>query len=275
MITSSATNISEDNGLRSQFVWHLINDQNNFASECAGQNIPRVLIQFWNDGESIPLDVQECIESWRPLEGYGFKHFLFNDITANDFIKNYFDSRYLNAFHRCLHPAMRSDYFRLCYLLKNGGFYVDADDVYKNISIEGLFSDDKMKIHPLCYDISTGSMVRAVDFILNNEYHPDRIYYVNNDPIISPPDHPLIQLALERSTQILLSSDGNIKDVQSTTGPGNLTASLVRYTIELESINKGLDCRFLDNWDNISISQWPLEYRKDKRNWRIWDGSNI
>ncbi len=275
MIISSATNISEDNELRSQFVWQLINDQNNFAFQCVGQNIPLVLIQFWNDSESIPLDVQECIKSWHPLEEQGFKHFLFNDITANEFIKNNYDSRYLNAFHRCLHPAMRSDYFRLCYLLKSGGFYVDTDDVYKGIGIEGLFSDDKLKVHPLCYDISTDSMVRTSDFILNNEYRSDRIYYLNNDPIISPPNHPLIQIALERSTQILLASNENIKDVQSTTGPGNLTASLVKHSIELKSINNNFSFRFLDNWDNISVPQWPLEYRKDKRNWRIWDGSTI
>jgi len=205
-IMSSATNISEDNKLRSQFVWHLINDQNNFVSQCTDQSIPRVLIQFWDDSESIPLDVQMCIESWRPIEDQGFKHFLFSDITANDFIKNNYDSRYLNAFHRCRHPAMRSDYFRLCYLLKNGGFYVDTDDVYKIVGIEGLYSDNKLKVHPLCYDISTDSMVQTSDFILKNEYRSDRIYYFNNDHIISPPNHPLIRIALERSTQILLAS---------------------------------------------------------------------
>lgn len=117
-------------------------------------------------------------------------------------------------------------------------------------------------------------MVKAVDFILKNEYRSDKIYYINNDPIISPPNHPLIQLALERSTQILLSN-GDIKDVQSTTGPGNSTASLVRHIIELKAIKKNYDFRFLDNWDDIAVPQWPLDYRKDKRNWRIWDGSNI
>lgn len=272
---SSAINISEDNELRSQFIWHLINDQNNFVSQCTGRSIPRVLIQFWDDSESIPLDVQKCIESWRPLEEQGFKHFLFSDITANDFIKTNYDSRYLNAFLRCRHPAMRSDYFRLCYLLKNGGFYVDTDEVYKNIGIEELFSDSKLKINPLCYDISTDSMVQTSDFILKNEYHSNRIYYINNNPIISTPNHPLIRIALERSTQILLASDENITDVQSTTGPGNLSASLVRHAIELKSINNIFDFRFLDNWDSISVPRWPLEYRKDNRNWRIWDGSDI
>ena len=57
--------------------------------------------------------------------------------------------------------------------------------------------------------------------------------------------------------------------------PGNLTASLVRYVIELKSTNKNLDFRFLDNWDDISEPQWTLDYRRDKRNWRIWDGTNI
>ncbi|WP_137143852.1 hypothetical protein [Ethanoligenens harbinense] len=129
----SAANISEDHELRSKFVWGLINDKDNFSPQCADQNIPHVLFQFWNDSESIPLDVQECIESWHPLEEQGFKRLLFDDITANNFIKNHFGNRYLNAFHRCLHPAMRSDYFRLCYLVKM------ADSMSTQMMFIGIF----------------------------------------------------------------------------------------------------------------------------------------
>lgn len=82
-------------------------------------------------------------------------------------------------------------------------------------------------------------------------------------------------MALERSTQILLAPGRNIQDIQSITGPGNLTASLVRHAIESKIAGKDLDFVLLDNWDSVSVPQWLLEYRKDKRNWRIWDGSDI
>src|SRR5206468_3715503 len=45
---------------------------------------------------------------------------------------------------------------------------------------------------------------------------PNWIFYVNNDPLIAPPAHPVICLALARSTQLLLSHTGDRRDIQST-----------------------------------------------------------
>lgn len=271
----SPLNISEDNDLRSRCIWHLIHNSESDSSEDTTLVIPRILIQFWDDTKTIPADVRKCIDSWQPFDKYGFKRLLFNDGCARDFITNNFSRHYLDAFEQCRHPAMRSDYFRLCYIYKKGGFYVDADDIYKGVDIGAWFNNDKLKIQPLCYDISTDLMVNAADFITTDKYSPNLIYYVNNDPIIAPPNHPLIRMALERSTRILLATGSNIKDIQSTTGPGNLTASLVRYAIESKHAGKAQDFLFINNWDDISVPQWPLEYRRDKRNWRIWDGSDI
>ena len=55
-------------------------------------------------------------------------------------------------------------------------------------------------------------------------------------------------------------------DIQSTTGPGNLTANLVSYSMQLK--NKIYDFEIIRNWDIVSKCEWFLSYRDDERNWR-------
>jgi len=102
-------------------------------------------------------------------------------------------------------------------------------------------------------------------------YSPDWIFYVNNNPLIAPASHPIVNLALDRSTRILLSQGGERLDIQATTGPGNLTASLVRHSIASETAGRARDFLLLTNWEAMSISRWPLSYRGDERNWRLWN----
>ena len=271
----SPLDISEDDDLRSRCIWHLIHNSVNEILQDTTSMIPRVLIQFWDNAKTVPTDVQKCIDSWQPFDEYGFDRLLFDDDSAEDFIVSNFNRRYLDAFERCKHPAMRSDYFRLCYIYKRGGFYVDADDVYEGVDINAWFNDGRLKIQPLCYDTTTDSMISVADCVSSHNYSNHLVYYVNNDPIIAPLGHPLIRMALERSTRILLASTKDVVDIQSTTGPGNLTASLVRHAIESRCAGKAQDFLLVANWDDVSLPQWPLEYRKDKRNWRIWDGNDI
>ena len=94
------------------------------------------------------------------------------------------------------------------------------------------------------------------------------IFYVNNNPIVAPAGHPVVRFALERATRILLNCHER-PGIQSTTGPGNLTASLVKHAIA--STCQGLDRDFviLGDWQEIAVTRWPLSYRNDKRNWRL------
>ena len=167
---------------------------------------------------------------------------------------------------------MRCDYFRLCFLFARGGFYVDADERYLGVSCEKLFLNNLLKVQPLCYDLATDSMVPTRVFRRERGYSPNWIFYVNNSPLVAPPLHPVIELALARSTRILLT-DSEYPDIQSTTGPGNLTASLVRHSIARQGAGKDRDFALLDDWESISLSQWPLSYRDDARNWRLWKPS--
>ena len=138
------------------------------------------------------------------------------------------------AFARCRHPAMRSDYLRMCFVLAEGGLYVDADDVLLGDGWKHIFRDGRLKVQPLCYDITSSGMVPAAEIWRADLPTDGRIFYVNNDPIAAPADHPVLRRALARATDRLLGED-RLPEIQSTTGPGNLTAALAAHARELEA----------------------------------------
>jgi mannosyltransferase OCH1-like enzyme len=231
--------------------------------------VPRVIVQFWDDMALLPVDVSECIRSWAALERHGFRRELFCDKSARALILSAYDDAHVAAFDACPHPAMRSDYFRLCYLAYKGGFYVDADDVYQGADWTPLFRDSRLRLQALCYDTATDMMVDARLAMIEGDSER-LIHYVNNTPIISPANHPVILAALDASTAAILSHPGGRIDIQSMTGPGNLTVALARYALGQERIGQRIDVELLCNWDSIAVSRWPLSYRNDERNWRLW-----
>ena len=269
-ILSDATIVAEDHKLRSRYIQELVHDSVVPSPRTEPVTIPKVIVQYWHDLDSIPADVGACLESWTPLEKMGFDRVLFNDKEARKYISKDLGDPYVAAFDRCGHPAMRCDYFRLCYVLVNGGFYVDADEVYQGGDLQGLYLDNRIKLQPLCYDCLTDTMVESNLFMKNKGNSPDWIFYVNNNPIVAPASHPVLQRALDRSTRLLLNQENQIRDIQSTTGPGNLTASLVWHSINSKCTQSVPDFQLLEDWDTISLCRWNLSYRNDERNWRIW-----
>jgi hypothetical protein len=267
--TLSAAKIAEDDGLRSQFMRQLIATSSSEPQTASRSTTPRVLVQFWDDASAIPDDVQECLKSWAPLEAAGFERTLFDDTSARQFIEDHFGARNVRAFDRCNHPAMRADYFRLCFMLRIGGLYVDADDVYQGAEIEPLIGRGQLWLQPLCYDIASDSMVDVPRAFADTSC-TTRIFYVNNDPLIAGPGHAVIATALKRSTALLLAANGANRDLQSLTGPGNLTASLVNHAVQQAADGETRDFEFLTRWDAVAVSKWPLAYRADGRNWRNW-----
>lgn len=256
--------ISEDDNARSKFIYDFLQKEKN--SVVTNISIPRVIMQYWHSSNELPGDVLECIESWKILKNTGFNFEFFDDESAKIFIKAHLQKEHLISYLKCHHPAMRCDYFRLCYLYICGGFYIDSDEMLLDAKIETLLENNKVKIQPLCYSLRTGEMVDCKDY-LSSPYDEANIYYFNNNPIISPPKHPLIALALERATGKLINEE-NIFDIQSTTGPGNLSASLVHYLV-----NGGSEIEYINDWNSISKSVWSLNYRHDDRNWRLYNGS--
>lgn len=233
-------------------------------------SVPRILIRYWHDPNEIPDDVTACLASWDRLHSEGFQFRMFSDASAATYIGERYDRRHLQAFARCRHPAMRCDYLRLCFVLAEGGLYVDADDVLLGDRWRTIFADDALKLQPLCYDIASAAMIPASMIWQRDLRTTDRIFYVNNDPLAAPAGHPVLKRALERATNKLLGDDPR-PEIQSTTGPGNLTAALVAHACELLLADEPLDFVLLEDWDAIAETRWDLSYRGDARNWRHMD----
>ncbi len=228
--------------------------------------IPKTIIQFW-DKEDIPNDVKTCMESWNLLNKEGYRYILFNDKSAREYISSNLNKKYLLAFDNCYHPAMKSDYFRLCYIKYSGGMYVDSDELYSGLNIDNYFINSKLKLQPLCYDLKSNQMIEKKQFLNNDIQNKHWVYYFNNNPIISAPFNPIISYALERATNILLNIDfDNLPEIQSTAGPGNITASIVAAHLTPTFNN---EIEILTDWEKLSKTIWFLSYRNDSRNWRI------
>lgn len=260
----------EDHRARSAFVRQLIQRAGEPGSvPIAFSSRPRrSIVMFWDDLERLPVDVGECIESWKPLQTKGFDVFLFDSKGAMEFIASHLGPRYENAYRKCYHPAMQSDYFRLCYILMEGGCYIDADDAHNGPNVESLFDDGRLKIQPLCYDIATDRMVPPEIFTKPGADAPTWIFYFNNNPLLAAPGHPIIEQALANATTAIeRMTDGELPEIQTTTGPGNLTRSIFELAQQDDVTVTTL--HVLHDWENVASSRWPLSYRSDRRNWRL------
>jgi hypothetical protein len=262
--------LQDDHDARSDFVREIVQreGERKAANPTSPARPPKTIIQFWNNPNRLPDDVKECLDSWKGLEDEGFDLKLFEEGSARDYIGRTLDSRHVRAYDKCYHPAMQSDYFRLCYVFVEGGCYVDADDLYQAVSIEDLFSDGRLKIQPLCYDISTFRMVPPGIFTKPGANSSTWIFYFNNNPLIASREHPIVERALASATRALeRSSNKALPDIQTTTGPGNLTKSVFDHARQHDDLWESL--LVLTDWEDIAVSKWPLSYRSDARNWRI------
>ena len=264
----------EDERLRSDFIRKVTLRQlgvNRASSTCERKEdtelIPRTLVRFWHDPHDVPPDVRRCLESWDELRDEGFSFRMFNDTSATTYIAERYGPREHAAFERCRHPAMRSDYLRLCFVLSEGGLYVDADDVLLGGGWKDVFRDGTLKVQPLCYDVNAGGMLSASELRRTDLPTDDRIFYVNNNPIAAPAGHPVLRRALARATDALLG-DEPAPEIQSTTGPGNLTAVLAAHARESQIDSTQPDFELLLDWEETAEPRWDLAYRSDARNWR-------
>ncbi len=262
------TEVAEDDLLRSRVVAAILNTSAGRLPQRIARTSAPTLVQFW-DTPVIPDDVQACMDTWHAIEANGIERVLFDDARARQYIARHYGPPYSVAFDRCPHPAMRCDYFRLCYMAREGGIYVDADDVYVGGDPETLLPDEVLRVQALCYDHDTDSMVPSQRFV-GRDHRATWTYYVNNNPLIAPAGHPILSLALARATRALMAQTEDRPDIQSKTGPGNLTACLVQHAIALGRLGKPLDFVVLTDWDSFAVSRWPLGYRSDDRNWRLW-----
>jgi Glycosyltransferase sugar-binding region containing DXD motif len=261
--------LGKEDRARSDWVRQIVqrSDEPPSASSAYRNPTPRRIVQFWDDLSRLPQDVKECMESWRQLEQHGFEIQVFDDLAARNFVRTHLGERHEKAYDKCYHPSMKSDYFRYSYIFVEGGFYIDADDVYHGTPIEQHFADGRLKLQPFCYDVATSQMVSPSIFASTGANQLGWIFYFNTTPLIASCNHPIIARALLNATLSLeLDPRDELPEVQATTGPGNLTRSVLEVKLESDCSE---DLVVVCDWEITSTSKWPLSYRNDKRNWRL------
>lgn len=262
--------LSSDERNRSNFVRNLVHRRSDMPPVPPARSPApsRRIVQFWDDLGRLPGDVEACMATWKELEKHGFEIQVFDETAARDFIGLRLGARYERAFDKCYHPSMKSDYFRYSYISVEGGFYIDADDVYHGTPIDHLFNDGRLKLQPFCYDIATAQMVSPGIFTKPGANQLSWIFYFNTTPLIAGSHHPIVERALLNATLSLeRESQGELPEVQATTGPGNLTRSIHEILAD-EGCSEDLFV-VVHDWEKISTSKWPLSYRNDLRNWRL------
>jgi len=124
----------------------LSNEKNNI-----GDIIPKKIFQFWHDKNEITLKMQNCIDVLKNQHS-DYEYQLFFIDEAREFIRDFFETKVLEAFDSLVPIAFKSDLWRYCVLYKYGGIYIDLkyecinyfhlSDIFSSSSLEELFIFD-------------------------------------------------------------------------------------------------------------------------------------
>jgi mannosyltransferase OCH1-like enzyme len=164
-------------------------------------HIPKSIVQFW-DAKQIPYDLDLFMQSAR-LTNRDFEHHVFDDIGAEEFIRQECAASVLRAYRTANHPAMRADIFRLAYLSIKGGIYIDADDRCTH-SLEGLLE--------FGYELI---VMQEGDGSIGNNF------------LAATPNHPWISHALDTVTSFVNQRQGD--NIWLVSGPGAISGSFVHH----------------------------------------------
>jgi tetratricopeptide (TPR) repeat protein len=180
------------------------------AAEGGSDAIPRRIIQFW-DSSPPPDDVLSIMQSWSELNP-GCVVERFDDQRARAFLAAHHDREVLVAYHRATSPAMKADLFRLAYLVRCGGVYVDADD--------------------RCTAPVDTLLPEGAGLVLYREY----LGTLGNNFIASVAGHPVVVAALAQAVTAIGRGDQDI--LWLATGPGLITRSFAQVLAGDEAIRE-------------------------------------
>ena len=205
--------------------------------------IPQHIMQFWDTAE-MPDDLRTYCASW-PEAHPQLRYTRYDEESAADFLAINGFSAALRAFMRAEQPAMRADIFRLAFLYRKGGIYVDADDRCQK-SISPLLSGCASLV---LYQEDLGS--------------------VGNNFIIAAPEHPVIKRALDKAVEAI--NQGACDLLWLATGPGLLTRAVCSFVAEDEISwrEKLAQIRVLDRPEMLSYSAIHCHsaYKVTERHW--------
>lgn len=171
--------------------------------------IPKHIILFWHETVP-PLDVQDSIDKIRH-HNPTYQVQLFDEKSAGEFIQQHYGQDVLHLYERrCVHPSMKSDFFRMSYLLQKGGIYVDIDiDCFT--SLEKIF--------------------KHYDFDCLLFYTKGQPCCIDNDFVVCQP-HNLVIEAIFNKICNNLTGDYRFSSVWDCTGPGAVSMAVMELLMQ-------------------------------------------
>ncbi len=209
------------------------------------------IVQFW-DTEAIPTDVQTVMESWKKAHPY-IQHVVFDEKGARLFLADHCGAEAAETFDLCHHPAMKADYFRVAFLYKAGGIYVDADELCLQPMHDVVrASDDTEIIATLSGDVPG---------------------YLHNWFLGARPDSRVMKAAFEDATAGVRRDvqAGRKPDIWLATGPGLITRAVGRYLSEPERRgDEALMLMPLQQYRTLARTESSLAYKTNAAaNWQL------
>uniref|UniRef100_UPI003593BC38 glycosyltransferase family 32 protein n=1 Tax=Aestuariivirga sp. TaxID=2650926 RepID=UPI003593BC38 len=204
----------------------------------ASSAVPQQVMQYWDKPEP-PDDIAGLIASWRDQPGAA--HHRFDRRMATDWLGTRLGADWPRALRAARSPAEESDFYRLAWLMLEGGLYVDCDD-RRTGDLEAVFK-----------------RLRGLTVFLEPQGS------IANNVIFAPPKHPAIVWAAHAAKAALLERHSD--NTWMKTGPGLMTRAVAWYlTVGPDSAPDLciLPRYWLGSWMQVHV---PLPYKRTNRYW--------
>ena len=202
--------------------------------------IPRQVFQYW-DTDPPPAPLRFVMQSWERQAGAGYR--LFNRGSARQFLRDKLGPDWEQAFLFADSSTEESDFFRLCFLMLEGGVYADCDD-WLACDLDDL--------------IGLGAGLIATH---------QAIGVIGNNLIAAAPHHPAVIWAAVAAKQAILNRhhDGT----WAKTGPGLLTRAIAHYLDENARSGTLPDLKLIEDWSTGRYVHFhiPLPYKRSQAYW--------
>ncbi|WP_435259570.1 tetratricopeptide repeat protein [Thioclava sp. FR2] len=199
--------------------------------------VPFKVMQYWDKAEP-PEDIANLMKAWEGAPAVSYSRF--DRRKALDWLANTLGDEWRAALRAARSPAEESDYFRLAYLMIEGGLYVDSDD-----RLSGNLAFEMQQTQGLTVFVEQEGAI-------------------GNNIIFAPALHPAIVWAAHAAKVALLERHNDNTWVK--TGPGLLTRAVAWYLSEHEgphdiTLKRRHD---LGTWVQIHV---PLPYKRTTKYW--------
>lgn len=171
-------------------------------SDSSHQEIPRIIMQT-NARSEVPQDMYRMMHRIRMMNPE-YEYYYFDTNTGRQFLQDKFGERVVKAYDSLIPGAYKADLLRVCFLLTNGGVYLDTGMVCTTPLREIIKGDD--------------TFISAEDNNAAEYLDVSRIY---NAVMMATPGHPILKATLD----IILDNIENQRyeaGLLGITGPGAL-----------------------------------------------------